>query len=345
MSASIAINGFGRIGRAFFRRVIRHESIDVVAINDLAPTKVLAHLLKYDSVHGRFPGEVKACKDSIVVDGKTIPVFHVIDPRQAPWGKLGVWGVLEATGYRKDEAFIRGHLSAGASKVVLSANPCGEEERKQIHTLVMGLNHRSYRPKKHHLVSNASCTTNCLAPILDLLDRRFTIAQGMFTTVHSYTGDQRILDGPHEDLCRARAAAANIIPTTTGATKGVEALFPHLHGKLSGISIRVPTPNVSLIDLTVVLKKKVTAEQINRLMKQAAKGRWKPYLEYVDDPVVSSDIIGSTASAVFDAGQTRLAGNGGPKGNMLKILLWYDNEIGYAARLADLITHMIEKEN
>ncbi|MCC5921294.1 MAG: type I glyceraldehyde-3-phosphate dehydrogenase [Cyclobacteriaceae bacterium] len=321
----VAINGFGRIGRLTFRNLLEKSNIEVVAINDLTDTKTLAHLLKYDSAHGRFNGTVEAKESALVVNGREIAVYAERNPADLPWSKLGIEIVLESTGIFTDEAGAGKHITAGAKKVVISAPAKGD-----IPTVVLGVNEDTLTGNET-IVSNASCTTNCLAPMAKALDEAFGIEKGFITTVHAYTSDQNIQDAPHKDLRRARAAAANIVPTTTGAAKAVGLVLPHLKGKLDGAAMRVPTITGSLTDLTVVLKKEATKEEINAAVKKAAEGSMKGVLRYTEDPIVSSDIVGDPHSCIFDAGMTS------SNGNLVKVIGWYDNEAGYSARSADLI--------
>lgn len=321
----VAINGFGRIGRLTFKVLLAKENIEVVAINDLTDTATLAHLLKYDSVHGRFDGTVTSTKDGIVVNGKEIKIYAEREPANLPWGKLGVDVVLESTGRFVDEEGAGGHLKAGARKVVISAPAKGN-----IPTVVLGVNEDSMTGEET-ILSNASCTTNCLAPMAKVLDDNFGIVHGYISTVHAYTSDQRIQDAPHSDLRRARAGAVSIIPTSTGAAKAVGLVLPHLKGKLDGIALRVPIPDGSLTDLTVVLKREVTKEEVNAAMKAAAEGPMKGILEYTEDPIVSIDIVGNPHSNIFDSQLTSA------QGTLVKVVGWYDNEAGYSNRAADLI--------
>ncbi|MFT6828079.1 MAG: glyceraldehyde 3-phosphate dehydrogenase [Roseivirga sp.] len=321
----VAINGFGRIGRLTFKVLLSKENIEVVAINDLTDTATLAHLLKYDSVHGRFDGTVTSTADGIVVNGKEIKIYAEREPKNLPWGKLGVDVVLESTGRFVDEAGAGGHLEAGARKVVISAPAKGN-----IPTVVLGVNDDTMTGDET-ILSNASCTTNCLAPMAKVLDDAFGIEKGFISTVHAYTADQRIQDAPHSDLRRARAGAVSIIPTSTGAAKAVGLVLPHLKGKLDGIALRVPIPDGSLTDFTVILKKEVTAEQVNAAMKAAADGPMKGILEYTTDPIVSIDIVGNPHSCIFDSDLTSA------QGTLVKVVGWYDNEAGYSNRAADLI--------
>jgi len=321
----VAINGFGRIGRLTFKSLLNRSNIEVVAINDLTDTKTLAHLLKYDSVHGRFPGTVEASADGIIVNGKEIRIYAERDPANLPWGDLGVDIVLESTGFFVDEDGAGGHLQAGAKKVVISAPAKGN-----IPTVVLGVND-DILTGSETILSNASCTTNCLAPMAKVLDDAFGIEKGYITTIHAYTSDQRLQDSPHKDLRRARAAAYSIIPTSTGAAKAVGLVLPHLQGKLDGCAMRVPIPDGSLTDLTVMLKNEASVEEINTAMKLAADGPMKGILEYTEDPIVSIDIIGNPHSCIFDSGMTS------SMGNLVKVVGWYDNEAGYSSRAADLI--------
>lgn len=321
----VAINGFGRIGRLTFKALLQKENIEVVAINDLTDTTTLAHLLKYDSVHGRFNGTVSATADGIVVNGREIKIYAEREPRNLPWGELGVEVVLESTGFFLDEAGAGQHLEAGAKKVVISAPAKGG-----IPTVVLGVNDDTMTGEET-ILSNASCTTNCLAPMAKVLDDAFGIEHGYITTVHAYTSDQNLQDAPHKDLRRARAGAYSIIPTSTGAAKAVGLVLPHLAGKLDGIAMRVPIPDGSLTDLTVVLKKPATKEQINAAMKAAADGPMKGIMEYTEDPIVSIDIVGNPHSNIFDSLLTSA------QGTLVKVVGWYDNEAGYSNRAADLI--------
>ncbi|OEK05408.1 type I glyceraldehyde-3-phosphate dehydrogenase [Roseivirga misakiensis] len=321
----VAINGFGRIGRLTFKALLKKENIEVVAINDLTDTKTLAHLLKYDSVHGRFDGTVSATADGIVVNGKEIKIYAEREPRNLPWSDLAVDVVLESTGFFLDEAGAGQHLEAGAKKVVISAPAKGG-----VPTVVLGVNDDTMTGEET-ILSNASCTTNCLAPMAKVLDDAFGIEHGYITTVHAYTSDQRLQDAPHRDLRRARAGAYSIIPTSTGAAKAVGLVLPHLAGKLDGIAMRVPIPDGSLTDLTVVLKKEATKEKINAAMKAAADGPMKGILEYTEDPIVSIDIVGNPHSNIFDSQLTSA------QGTLVKVVGWYDNEAGYSNRAADLI--------
>lgn len=326
----VAINGFGRIGRLTFKTLLNKSGIEVVAINDLTDTKTLAHLLKYDSVHGKFPGTVEASSDGIIVNGKEIKIYAEREPSKLPWGTLGVDVVLESTGRFVDSVGAGGHLTAGAKKVVISAPAKGD-----ITTVVLGVNDEILTGNEE-ILSNASCTTNCLAPMAKVLDDNFGIEKGYITTIHSYTADQNLQDAPHSDLRRARAAAYSIVPTSTGAAKAVGLVLPHLNGKLDGVAMRVPIPDGSLTDLTVVLKKDVSAEEINAAMKKAADGPMKGILEYTEDPIVSIDIVGNPHSCIFDSLMTSA------NGTLVKVVGWYDNEAGYSARAADLIGKISE---
>ncbi len=324
----VAINGFGRIGRITFRALLQKSNIEVVALNDLTDTKTLAHLLKYDSIHGLFPGKVESDDSSIIVDGKKYPVYAERDPNNLPWGDLNVDIVLESTGLFVDEAGAGGHLNAGAGKVVISAPAKGA-----IPTVVLGVNDDTLTGDEK-ILSNASCTTNCLAPMAKILDDSFGIEKGYITTIHAYTSDQRIHDAPHNDLRRARAAALSIIPTSTGAAKAVGLVLPHLKGKLDGIAMRVPTPSGSVTDLTCIVKKEVTADEVNAAFKSAADGPLKGLVQYTEDPIVSIDIVGNPHSCIFDAPLTAC------NGTLVKVVGWYDNEAGYSNRTADLISKL-----
>ncbi|WP_078594439.1 type I glyceraldehyde-3-phosphate dehydrogenase [Evansella clarkii] len=333
MATKIGINGFGRIGRVVFRAALNNPEVEVVAVNDLTDANMLAHLLKYDTVHGNLDISVEAKGDNLVVDGKEIKVIAERDPAQLPWGDLGVEVVVESTGRFTKRADAAKHLEAGAKKVVISA-PASEEDI----TVVMGVNEDKYDAENHHVISNASCTTNCLAPFAKVLNDKFGIRRGMMTTVHSYTNDQQILDLPHKDYRRARAAAENIIPTTTGAAKAVALVLPELKGKLNGGAMRVPTPNVSLVDLVAELDKEVTAEEINKAFQEAAEGNLKGVLSYSEEPLVSSDYNGNPSSSTIDALSTMVM-----EGNMVKVISWYDNESGYSHRVVDLVEYIAKK--
>jgi glyceraldehyde 3-phosphate dehydrogenase len=330
MTVNVGINGFGRIGRNFFRAAYKDPSLRIVAVNDITDAKTLAHLLKYDSVHGRFEASVEVKENAIVVNGKEVQVLACKDPADLPWGKLGVEIVIESTGIFTDRGGAGKHLAAGAKRVIISAPAKGEDG-----TFVMGVNEKTFDPAKHFILSNASCTTNCLAPVAKVLLDTFGIERGLMTTIHSYTNDQKILDLPHKDLRRARAAGMSMIPTTTGAAKAVSLVIPELKGKLDGMAIRVPTPNVSVVDLTAELSKSTTAEEINAAMKKASEGPMKGILQYVDEPLVSIDFNHDPASSCFDALSTKVLG-----GKMVKVLSWYDNEWGYSCRLVDLAKYV-----
>lgn len=321
----IAINGFGRIGRLTFRNLLEKEGLEVVAINDLTDTSVLAHLLKYDTAHGQFQGTIEVSSDGLVVNGKNIKVFAERDPEALPWGELGIDVVLESTGIFRDADKMSKHIKAGAKRVALSAPASGP-----LKTVVLGVNDQELT-SDDTLFSNASCTTNCLAPMAKVLDDSFGIVKGFMTTIHAYTADQNLQDGPHKDLRRARAAAMSMIPTSTGAAKAVGLVLPELKGKLDGYAMRVPTLTGSATDLTVELSKEVSAEEINAALKAAAAGPLKGVLEYTDEPIVSSDIVGNKHSCIFDSQMTSV------QGNMVKVLGWYDNEAGYSARMADMV--------
>lgn len=324
----VAINGFGRIGRVFLRNCINNPAIEIVAINDVADTTTLAHLLKYDSVHRAFPGEIKTDGNTLIVNGKKIKMVSFKDPSQLPWKELNVDIVIESTGHFLDKAGAGLHLKAGAKKVILSAPP----KEDTIKTVVLGVN-EDVLSNDDVIISNASCTTNCAAPMLKVLEQ-FGIEQAYITTVHSYTNDQRIHDAPHKDLRRARAAAMSIIPTSTGAAKAITKIFPHLEGKIGGCGMRVPVPDGSLTDITCVLKKTPTAEEINAAFKLAAQTHLKGILEYTEDPIVGVDVIGNSHSVLFDSEFTSIVGH------LVKIIGWYDNEWGYSNRLVDLVLKM-----
>jgi glyceraldehyde 3-phosphate dehydrogenase len=328
MTVRVGINGFGRIGRNFYRAVAAQGAdIEIVAVNDLTDNRTLAHLLKYDSILGRLDGDVSFTDDSIVVNGKSIAALAQRDPAALPWGDLGVDVVVESTGFFTDAEKAAAHVAAGAKKVIISAPAKGEDA-----TIVMGVNHETYDPAAHTIISNASCTTNCLAPMAKVLNDEFGIVKGLMTTIHAYTNDQVILDYPHSDLRRARAAAINMIPTSTGAAKAIGLALPALKGKLDGYAMRVPVPTGSATDLTANLSREVTRDEVNAVMKAAAEGPLKGILEYTEDPIVSSDIVTSPASCIFDAGVTIAMGD------TVKVLGWYDNEWGYSNRLVDLVT-------
>jgi glyceraldehyde 3-phosphate dehydrogenase len=335
MAAKIGINGFGRIGRLVFRAITQHygDKLDVVAINDLTDAKTNAHLLKYDSTYGIYPGKVEATADAIMVDGEKTAVIAERDPAKIPWKDLGVGIVIESTGLFTDATKAAAHLQGGAKKVIISAPATNEDL-----TIVLGVNEDKYDPGKHNIVSNASCTTNCIAPVVKVLNDNFGIVKGLLTTVHAYTNDQRLLDMYHKDLRRARAAALNMVPTTTGAAKAVALVLPELKGKLHGIALRVPVPTVSMCDLVCDLSKDITVEQINSVFKEASEGKLKGILEYCTEPLVSTDFRGNQHSSIFDSLQTMVIG-----GNMTKVIAWYDNEWGYSCRLADLTLYILSK--
>jgi glyceraldehyde 3-phosphate dehydrogenase len=323
---NVGINGFGRIGRNFFRAALNNPDVNIVAINDLTDNATLAHLLKYDSILGRLGLEVTHTDDTITVGGKTIKVFADRDPANLPWGAAGVDIVIESTGHFTNAVDAKKHIAAGAKKVIISA-PASDEDI----TIVMGVNDQKYDPANHHIISNASCTTNCLAPMAKVLQDNWGIVKGLMTTIHAYTNDQVILDFPHKDLRRSRAAATNMIPTSTGAAKAISLVLPELKGKLDGYAMRVPVPTGSATDLTVELAKEATAAEINAAMKAASQGGLKGILSYTEDPIVSSDIVTDPSSCIFDSGLTKVIGN------QVKIVGWYDNEWGYSNRLVDLV--------
>jgi glyceraldehyde 3-phosphate dehydrogenase len=327
MAARVGINGFGRIGRNFFRAACGDPALEILAVNDITDARTLAHLLKYDSVHGAFKGTVEAKDDSLLVNGKTVKVFASKDPAALPWKTLGVQLVVESTGRFTDRAGASKHLEAGAKKVVISA-PAKEEDI----TIVLGVNESRYDPTKHHIISNASCTTNCLAPVAKVLLKTFGIRHGFMTTIHAYTNDQQILDLPHKDLRRARAAAMSMIPTSTGAAKAVGLVLPELKGRMHGLAIRVPTPNVSLVDLVAETEKVATVEEVNTALRKAADGDLKGILGFSDEPLVSVDFNGNALSSVVDGPSTSVM-----DGTMVKVLAWYDNEWGYSCRVRDLL--------
>lgn len=335
MSIKVGINGFGRIGRNAFKIAQKKFSkdVEIVAINDLTDTKTLAHLLKYDSLFGKFDGTVEAKDDCLVVNGKEVKVFAERDPKNLPWKELGVDIVVESTGlFTKKEKAVA-HIEAGAKKVVISAPATNEDI-----TIVMGVNEKSYDPEKHNIISNASCTTNCLAPFAKVLQDKFGIVKGLMTTVHSYTNDQKILDLPHKDLRRARAAAESIIPTTTGAAKAVAKVLPELKGKLNGFALRVPTPTVSITDLVCEVSKPTTVEEVNAALKAAAEGEMKGILGYEEEPLVSIDYRGDSRSSIVDALSTMVIGD-----NLVKVVSWYDNEWAYSNRIVDLVNYIAER--
>ncbi|MDR3560200.1 MAG: type I glyceraldehyde-3-phosphate dehydrogenase [Negativicutes bacterium] len=333
MATKVGINGFGRIGRNVFRAALNNPGLDIVAVNDLTDAETLAHLLKYDSIHGTLAADVKAQEGNIIVNGKTIKVLAERDPANLPWKALGVDVVVESTGRFTDADKAAAHIKAGAKKVIISSPAKGEDI-----TIVMGVNDSKYDPAKHHIISNASCTTNCLAPFAKVLNDKFGIKHGMMTTVHSYTNDQSILDLPHKDLRRARAAAMSIIPTTTGAAKAVALVIPELKGKLNGFAMRVPTPNVSVTDLVVELAKAATAEEINAALKAAAEGELKGILDFSNEPLVSRDYNGNPHSSIVDGLSTMVV-----DGTLAKVVSWYDNEWGYSNRVVDLVIFMAKK--
>jgi glyceraldehyde 3-phosphate dehydrogenase len=334
MVMKVGINGFGRIGRLLFRAAMeKNAKLEFVAVNDIADSKTLAHLLKYDSVHGRFPFPVEAEKDGIVVKGKKILTLAQRDPAQLPWKDLGVYLAVESTGLFTEREKASAHLQAGAKKVLISAPSKNPDV-----TIVMGVNHDKYDPEKHTILSNASCTTNCVAPVAKVLNENFGLKQALMTTAHAYTNDQKIQDLVHSDLRRARAGAINIIPTTTGAAVAATLVLPELTGKMNGIALRVPVPNVSIVDLTCILEKNTTKEEINAAFKKAAEGPLKDILTYTEDPVVSSDFNHSTCSAAFDAQATMVLG-----GNFVKVFAWYDNEWGFSCRMVELMELVAKK--
>lgn len=333
MAVKVGINGFGRIGRNFFRASMHQDDFEIVAINDLTDPATLAHLLKYDSVHGRFDAEVQAKEDGIVVNGKEVKVFAIREPAKLPWKDLGVEIVVESTGVFRDRAGAGGHLEAGAQWVIISA-PGKDPDI----TVCMGVNEDKLDPSQHKIISNASCTTNCLAPVAKVLHENFGIVRGLMTTVHAYTNDQRILDLPHKDLRRARAAALSMIPTTTGAAKAVGLVLPELQGRLDGMAVRVPTANVSLVDLVAELSKDVTVDDVNGALRSAAEGPLKGILQYTEEPLVSIDFNGNDHSSIVDGSLTKVI-----ESRMVKVLAWYDNEWGYSSRLRDLIQYIIKK--
>ena len=333
MAFKVGINGFGRIGRNFLRACMGNGDLEIVAVNDITDSETLAHLLKYDSVHGKFDANVEAGRDVIVVNGKEMRVMAERDPAALPWSDLGVQVVVESTGIFRDREGASKHLQAGAKKVLISA-PAKDPDL----TVVLGVNEKDYVPASHHIISNASCTTNCLAPVVKVLMDSFGVKKGIMTTIHSYTNDQKILDLPHKDLRRARAAALSMIPTTTGAAKAVSLVLPTMKGKLDGFAIRVPTPNVSVVDLVAELDKEVTIDQVNQAMKDASVGSLKGILGASEEELVSCDFNGDSRSSIVDLAYTKVI-----ESRMVKILSWYDNEWGYSCRLRDLIIYMSEK--
>jgi glyceraldehyde 3-phosphate dehydrogenase len=330
MALKIGINGFGRIGRSVMRLARNRKDMEFVAINDLTDAKTLAHLFKYDSVHGPYEGSVEAREKEIVVDGKAMKIFSTKNPAEIPWKDLGVEIVVEGTGAMRDKNDASRHIQAGAKKVIVTAPMKGPDV-----TIVLGVNEKAYDPKNHNVISNASCTTNCLAPIAKVLHEKFKVQKGLMTTIHSYTNDQRLLDLPHSDLRRARAACLSMIPTTTGAASAVALVLPELKGKLDGMAIRVPTPNVSVVDLVVSLEKKTSVEEVNAALKSAAQGELKGILQFCEEPCVSIDFNNSHFSSIVDGPSTAMI-----DGDMLKVLSWYDNETGYSSRILDLIAYI-----
>lgn len=331
----VGINGFGRIGRNVFKALVKNYEgqLEVVGINDLTDAATLAHLLKYDSLYGKFDGTVEAKEGAIVVNGKEIKIFAERDPKNLPWGQLGAHIVIESTGLFTDAEKAKAHIEAGAKKVLISAPAKNEDV-----TIVMGVNEEKYDAENHNIISNASCTTNCLAPFAKVLDREFGIVKGLMTTIHSYTGDQRLLDAPHKDMRRARAAAESMVPTTTGAAKAVALVLPQLKGKLNGFSLRVPTPTVSCTDLVAELSKEVTVDEVNAAFKKASETDMKGILGYCEEPLVSIDFRGDERSSIVDAMSTMTI-----EGNMVKVISWYDNEWGYSNRLADLTKYVADR--
>jgi glyceraldehyde 3-phosphate dehydrogenase len=333
MATKIGINGFGRIGRNVLRASLEGSAVEVVAVNDLTDTKTLAHLLKYDSILGPLHADVTSDADSITVNGKRIKVFAIKDPAEIDWSSLGVQVVIESTGKFTDAAGAGKHLRGTVKKVIISA-PAKEEDI----TIVLGVNDKAYDPAKHKIISNASCTTNCLGPVAKVLQDKFGIEKGSMTTIHSYTNDQNVLDFPHKDLRRARAAALNMIPTSTGAAKAIGLVLPELKGKLDGYAMRVPTPNVSVVDFNAILLKPTSTEEVNAALKEAANGPLKGILGYTEDPVVSTDMLHNSNSSIVDSGLTKVLG-----GNLVKVVAWYDNEWGYSMRCVDLVEFLAKK--
>jgi glyceraldehyde 3-phosphate dehydrogenase len=333
MATKVGINGFGRIGRNVVRAALHNPNIEIVAANDLTDTKTLAHLLKYDSILGPLQGDVKLEADAIVVNGKRIKIFAVKDPAEIDWSSVGAQVVVESTGRFTDAKDAVKHLHGSVKKVIISA-PAKNEDI----TIVLGVNDSAYDPAKHNIISNASCTTNCLAPVVKVLYEKFGIEKGSMTTIHSYTNDQNVLDFPHKDLRRARAAALNMIPTTTGAAKAIGLVMPQLKGKLDGYAMRVPTPNVSVVDLVALTTKNTTTEEVNAALKAAAEGELKGILAYTEDPVVSTDMLHNPNSSIVDSDLTKVLG-----GNLVKVVAWYDNEWGYSMRVVDLIEFLAKK--
>lgn len=333
MTIKVAINGFGRVGRVVLREAVKSGEIEVVAINDLSDAAMLAHLLKYDTVHGVFDAEISVDENNIIVNGKKIRVFSEKDPVSLPWGELDIDFVIEATGIFRTKETLQKHIDAGAKKVILSAPARGE-----LTTLVMGVNHELYDPEKDDIISNASCTTNCLAPVVKVLNDKFGVKRGLMTTIHSYTNDQRLLDLPHSDYRRARAAAESMIPTTTGAAASVAKVIPEMKGRLDGMAVRVPTPNVSLVDFVAELDKTVTVEEVNKAFKDSSENELKGIMVYSDLPLVSSDYNGNPSSSTIDGLSTMVL-----DGNMIKVIAWYDNETAYSVRCIDLAIYMYSK--
>jgi glyceraldehyde 3-phosphate dehydrogenase len=330
MAVRVAINGFGRIGRCLARLMAGEKELELVAVNSRADTVRDVHLLRYDSVHGRFPGTVEARGETLYINGREVKITRILQPQNLPWKELGVQVVLESTGAFRDRASNEGHLAAGAKKVLL-----GAPGKKIDATFVYGVNHEDYDPQRHHIISNASCTTNCLAPVVKVLHENFGIRHGLMTTVHSYTMDQRLLDGSHEDLRRARAAALSMVPTSTGAARAVTEVMPELKGRLDGLSVRVPTPNVSLVDFVATVEKNTSKEEVNQALAVAQAGALIGVLSLCEEPLVSIDFNGSTFSAVVDAALTNVMG-----GNLVKVMAWYDNEMGFSRRMLDLAAYI-----
>ncbi len=335
MATRVGINGFGRIGRQVLRAINEYypEKLEVAVVNDLTDTKTNAHLLKYDSNYGRYPGAVEATEDSIIVNGKRVKVVAERDPGKIPWGEYGVEVVVESTGLFTDAARAAAHLEGGAKRVIISAPAKGEDI-----TVVLGVNESRYDPARHRIISNASCTTNCIAPVVKVLHESFGVSKGLMTTIHSYTNDQRILDQFHDDLRRARAAAMNIVPTTTGAAKAVTLVIPELAGRIHGLAFRVPTPTVSVVDFVADVEREVTVQEVNGAFKAAAEGKLKGILEFCEEELVSLDFKGNPSSSIVDAPTTMVIG-----GNMVKVLAWYDNEWAYSCRVADLVAYIVDR--
>lgn len=335
MKAKVAINGFGRIGRMVFRKAMRDQDVEVVAINASYPAETLAHLIKYDSIHGTYDLEVEASGSSLIVNGREVILLQSRDPRELPWAELGIDIVIEATGKFKTQETAHYHIEAGAKKVLITA-PAKDEDI----TIVMGVNDGDYIHDRHHIISNASCTTNCLAPVAKVLDEAFGIESGLMTTIHSYTNDQKNIDNPHKDLRRARACGQSIIPTSTGAAKAIAKVLPQLEGKLNGMALRVPTPNVSLVDLVVNVEKNVTIDEVNNVLKRATNGALQGILGFTNEPLVSIDFNGEERSSVIDGLSTMVINN-----NQIKVLAWYDNEWGYSCRVVDLMNLIAQQLN